>query len=149
MSGSRGSVPSEDTPRGSVPGQDTPPGFVPGQDAPRGFVTGHDAGEIEKKMKVYREYIDWPDSGILHALKIHHHLESPSREILLTVAQRAGEQIGSKPDRITQRHRGFLIAWLNMHFEQIHDLIPQLALASTTETASELQVAEPKTAEPK
>jgi hypothetical protein len=99
----------------------------------RGLQNGKDAREIEKKMKEYREYIDWTDSGIL----------------MPEVANLAARTIGIEPDRVTKRHRGFLIGWLNMHYGEIKGLIPQLVFPTPTESTDVPIVEEPKADEHK
>jgi hypothetical protein len=93
--------------------------------------TEKDREEVERKKIQYKDYMEWKDRGILKDLKDYHGIDNPTRELLVTIAMLMGNECGIRPDRQDKRRRDLMIGWLNLHYEQIRAIVPNIVLRDT------------------
>jgi hypothetical protein len=91
-----------------------------------------DREEVAARKREYGELMNWTDTGILRDLAVYHGIKDPSREILMRVTNILSQLHSIRPDRQTKRHRALLVGWLNQHYEQFKDDIPDLIIQDTT-----------------
>jgi hypothetical protein len=87
-----------------------------------------DEEERERKRQEYTGLMDMRDEGILNDLRRLHNLHNPTRDLLLVIAMIMARETGVTLPREEKRRRGFLIGWLNLHYDKFKDHIPNLVL---------------------
>jgi hypothetical protein len=82
-------------------------------------------------------------TGILADLETFHGIETPDRILLVTIAQTLAHLLpDSEFGREEKRRKNLTIGWLNYHYDQIRDYIPNLVITTKTGEALGPQAAE-------